>query len=86
MTVETRQLPASGYCDICGNIDVLYRTYFRYEYIKCECHSPSHFELVDHCSTCVPKEPTRTSITFTNIKLHETFKNFIREERINSLL
>ncbi len=33
-----------GICDICKKEAHLQRTYFRYN-IKCECHSPYHFEL-----------------------------------------
>jgi hypothetical protein len=50
-----------GKCDICGKEAVLQRTYFRYD-IKCECHSPYHFELVMHCKDCIPKEPEETKI------------------------
>lgn len=50
-----------GRCDICHNDNNLERTYFRYD-IKCECHSPYHFELIRHCSDCIPKEPTQTII------------------------
>lgn len=51
-----------GKCEVCGKEAVLQRTYYRYP-IKCECHSPEHFELVRHCRDCVPKEPTYTRIT-----------------------
>lgn len=51
-----------GKCDICGKETYLQRTYFRYD-IKCECHSPNHFELFRHCDTCTPKEPKETKIT-----------------------
>jgi hypothetical protein len=51
-----------GKCEICGKETFLERTYFRYE-IKCECHSPNHFELIRHCKNCVPKEPTTTKIS-----------------------
>ena len=46
-----------GKCDICGKEDNLERTYFEYD-IKCECHSPKHFELVRHCKNCIPSMPT----------------------------
>ena len=45
-----------GKCDLCGKESVLARTYFDYP-IKCECHSPRHFEMVKHCDDCVPKMP-----------------------------
>ena len=51
-----------GKCSICGKETTLERTYFHYA-IKCECHSPRHFELVIHCKECVPKEPEITTLT-----------------------
>lgn len=51
-----------GKCDICGKEANLNRKYFYYG-IKCECHSPEHFEIVEHCSECTPKPPKRTTIT-----------------------
>jgi hypothetical protein len=50
-----------GTCDICKKEANIERTYFRYD-IKCECHYPSHFEIVYHCKNCIPKEPTITKI------------------------
>lgn len=50
-----------GKCQICGNEGNIERTYFRYD-IKCECHSPNHFEIVFHCKDCIPKEPLETKI------------------------
>lgn len=50
-----------GKCQICGNEGIIERTYFRYD-IKCECHSPHHFEIVFHCKDCIPKEPAETKI------------------------
>lgn len=50
-----------GKCEICGKETQLQRTYWYYT-IKCECHSPWHFEMVCHCDECVPKEPTTTKI------------------------
>jgi hypothetical protein len=66
---ETRDIPAIGICEICGagghgELVPLKRTYFRFEEIKCECHSPYHFELIDHCHSCDPKTPHETKITF----------------------
>ena len=49
-------------CEVCGKEAPLQRTYWHY-LIKCECHSPSHFEMVRHCSSCVPKEPITTTAT-----------------------
>jgi hypothetical protein len=51
-----------GKCEICNKETHLKRTYFRYD-IKCECHSPNHFELVIHCNDCVPVEPKITKIS-----------------------
>lgn len=50
-----------GKCDICHQDKPLQRTYYRYP-IKCECHGPEHFELVRHCTNCVPQEPKETKI------------------------
>ena len=50
-----------GECELCGRDAQLYRTYWRYN-IKCECHSPSHFEMKVHCATCTPAEPINTKI------------------------
>mgnify|MGYP005608329895 FL=1 len=47
-----------GKCDICGKEGNLGRTYFEYD-IKCDCHSPRHFELVVHCKDCIPSMPTK---------------------------
>lgn len=47
-----------GKCDICGKEDNLGRTCFEYD-IKCDCHSPRHFELVVHCKDCIPSMPTK---------------------------
>jgi len=62
MTKETRPIPAIGTCDVCKKEDVaLMRTYFHYD-IKCECHSPNHFDVFDHCVSCVPKDPLTTKL------------------------
>lgn len=51
-----------GKCDICGKEAVLNRTYFHYD-IHCECCGCKedgrnmHFEVVHHCSDCVPDVP-----------------------------
>ncbi len=50
-----------GRCEICHKVAGLKRTYFHYD-IKCDCHSPNHFELVIHCSECKPKEPRETKV------------------------
>lgn len=52
-----------GTCEACKTPDqILQRTTFRYD-LKCECHSPHHFEMIRHCSTCVPIEPKVTNVT-----------------------
>lgn len=57
-----------GQCDVCGKGGIVQRTYFHYN-IECECHSPKHFEMVRHCSTCTPKEPTETRVSIKTEKL-----------------
>lgn len=64
-----------GKCEICKEEKNLQRTYFRYE-IKCECHSPNHFELVIHCSDCIPKEPRTTQVTLTTENLNKIIEIF----------
>jgi len=51
-----------GKCEICGKESSLKRTYWHYA-IKCECHSPSHFELRRHCYDCLPEEPKITNVS-----------------------
>ncbi len=51
-----------GKCQYCDQEGPINRTYFRYD-IKCECHSPQHFEIVWHCNDCEPKEPKETKLT-----------------------
>lgn len=52
-----------GKCDICGKEAQLERTYFEYA-ISCDCcvakheGKPVHFEMVRHCSECIPSLPT----------------------------
>jgi len=51
-----------GWCDICNKPDVqLIRKYYNYD-IKCECHSPNHFEIVWHCKDCKPTPPEKTTV------------------------
>ena len=57
-----------GKCPICGIEKPLQRTCFHYN-IKCECHSPNHFDLVDHCKDCTPKKPRETKVTLLTDKL-----------------
>lgn len=52
-----------GKCEVCGKENVqLTRTYFNYN-LKCECHSPNHFEKISHCKDCEPIEPTYTKVS-----------------------
>jgi len=57
-----------GKCKVCGKETSLMRTYYRYD-IKCECHSPQHFEFVSHCKDCEPKEPTETTMVIRSDSL-----------------
>ncbi len=59
-----------GKCDVCGKKTQLNRKIYRYD-IKCDCHSPHHFEIVRHCNDCIPKEPKTTKIL--NPKMTCTF-------------
>lgn len=72
-----------GICDICKKEAHLQRTYFRYN-IKCECHSPYHFELVRHCSDCIPKEPRETKITLRTEYL-KNIEQEIRKDKLNKI-
>jgi hypothetical protein len=55
-----------GKCDVCGKERGLNRVTYHYG-IKCECHSPDHFEIVRHCSDCKPKPPRKTWVTMAPI-------------------
>ena len=50
-----------GKCDMCGEEGVLQRAYYHYD-VKCDCHSPTHFELIKYCKDCVPSEPVSTCV------------------------
>ena len=50
-----------GICDICGREANLQRKYYYFN-IKCECHLPTHSEMVKYCSDCVPLRPAETTI------------------------
>lgn len=56
-----------GVCDICGFQGPVSRKYYHYG-IKCECHSPEHFEFVHYCRNCEPKEPISTTISIKGAK------------------
>lgn len=56
-------------CKVCGKVGVpVQRTYFRYD-INCRCHSPSHFEMVQHCAGCIPQEPKETKVVLETSSL-----------------
>lgn len=53
--ISTHSIPAQGTCCVCGAERVmLWRTYHHYDGLKCECHSPNHFDIYHHCRDCVP--------------------------------
>lgn len=71
-----------GRCKICGKEDIpINRKYYHYD-IKCECHSPQHFEIVYHCNDCEPKEPYETKIT---LKI-EDLKHILHKGSLNKKL
>ena len=72
-----------GKCDICGELKNLQRTYFEYN-IKCECHSPNHFEVVHHCYNCIPIEPKETKIIL-NTSYLKNIEQEIRKEKLKKL-
>lgn len=57
-----------GKCDICDVETNLQRTYFHYD-IKCNCHSPNHFEIVRHCNNCKPNSPLSTKVVIKPINI-----------------
>jgi hypothetical protein len=59
-----------GKCEVCGKESTLSRTHFDYP-IRCECHSPNHFEMVRHCDDCTPKEPRETKIILRTENVEE---------------
>lgn len=64
-----------GTCDVCGAKGVkVNREYYHYPNIKCECHSPCHFEICYYCDNCKPVEPKETKITIKTSKLRELSK------------
>jgi hypothetical protein len=50
-----------GICPYCNQEKHLMRTYFYYD-LDCECHIGPHYIAADHCSECIPKEPSLTKI------------------------
>ena len=63
-----------GICDICGCQDTLSRTYYYYD-IKCECHSPEHFEIVMTCPRCKPVPPKKTKIEINPVSFRSGTSN-----------
>ena len=60
-----------GSCDICGKENVnLSKKIYHYP-IKCQCHTPLHFEVVYHCEDCQPVEPELTNISIRTDELHK---------------
>lgn len=59
-----------GACQYCGVEGPINRTYFRYG-IKCQCHSPEHFQIVWHCDKCEPKDPGVGNILLSNEQKHK---------------
>ena len=70
-----------GTCDICKKETHLQITYFHYD-IKCECHSPNHFEIVYHCEDCIPIEPVTTKIV---IKTENLSKRRVKLEKLKEI-
>lgn len=51
-----------GTCMVCRQEKKhLARKYYYYG-IQCECHSPEHFEILEHCKECSPKPPSTTKV------------------------
>ena len=68
---DFKQILSKKYmCDICKKEAPLQRTYFRYN-IKCQCHSPYHFELIIHCKDCIVKEPKETKVVLLTSNLEK---------------
>lgn len=57
-----------GKCEICKISNYLTRTYFRFP-IKCQCCGPTHFELITHCSECIPEMPPTTTVVLSTSQL-----------------
>lgn len=53
-----------GKCDYCGKETTVERKYYHYD-IKCDCHSPNHFEIRHNCKDCKPRPPYETKITYS---------------------
>lgn len=70
-----------GKCEICGVYGPLETAYFSYP-IKCECHAPTHFAFVRHCSNCTAVEPVETKITIKT----EVLKKLINVDEVKTVL
>jgi hypothetical protein len=55
-------------CSACGKKGIVRRKVFHYD-MKCQCHSPNHFEVVYHCEGCVPVEPETTTVFSVSVLL-----------------
>lgn len=54
-----------GECDICKKQTFVESKFYHYGF-KCDCHSPEHFERINHCKDCIPKKPPYTKVTLTD--------------------
>lgn len=73
-----------GKCDVCKKEAPLKRVTFYYPNVKCECHSPYHFELKEVCKDCEAKEPMETEVTFKTEELKKLV--FIDKDKFEHLL
>jgi hypothetical protein len=73
-----------GMCPYCKEEKPLNRKYYRYD-IKCECHSPQHFEIVWYCKDCTPIEPIETKIHLSTEYLKEIEKILSRGKKIKRI-
>jgi hypothetical protein len=65
-----------GKCDCCGKDGTLSRKYYYYD-VKCECcNGDTHFEIIKHCASCIPRPPENIKIVL------EGYESFIQEEHI----
>jgi len=67
-----------GRCEICREEKQLQRKTFYYG-IKCECHSPEHFETVSHCKDCTPVEPFETRISLKTEDLKSLLESPVKK-------
>lgn len=68
-------IPAIGICECCGAQGQLHRTYFHYNF-QCQCHSPFHFVVIDHCEACSPTEPIEQKISFSKEQIQGMEKKY----------